>query len=86
MPCYYTCLNCLGNGNESNHQCISCKSEYNFTNDFENDTNCYEICEYYYFDSDNNYYCTEYYRCPSGYNLLIKDKKKCKSNCSFNNI
>ena len=78
MPCYNSCKYCTDNGNINNHQCISCKSGFNFI-DLENDTNCYEICEnYYYFDSDNNYHCTTEKKCPDNYNILIKDKNKCE--------
>ena len=50
MPCYKSCKYCSGNGNDNNHQCIECISGYKFI-DFENDKNCYEICQnYYYFD------------------------------------
>ena len=84
MPCYNSCLNCLGNGNESNHQCISCQLEYDFINDFENNTNCYKICQYYYyFDSNYKYHCTLDNKCPDDYNKLIINKKKCVSNCSI---
>ena len=85
-PCYYSCKNCAGFGNESNNKCISCKIGYDFKSDFENDTNCYEICEhYYFFDSKKKYYCTSNDSCPIEYNKLIRDKRKCVSNCSIDN-
>ena len=63
-PCYYSCINCSGYGNEKDNKCISCKYGYKFIN-FENDTNCYENCEYYYyFDSDHKYHCTRAEICP----------------------
>ena len=84
MPCYISCKYCSGNGNENNHKCISCKSGYDF---IENDNNCYEICNnYYYFDSDNNYHCTNEKKCPDNYNKLIKDRNKCISDSSTDNI
>ena len=86
MPCYFSCLNCSGNGSEHNHQCISCKYGYKFL-DFRNDTNCYNICNnYYFFDLNNKYYCTEGNNCPDNYNKLIQNKRKCVNNCSSDDI
>ena len=69
MPCYNSCKHCSGYGIVNNQKCISCKPGYEFKNDFENDNNCYKICEnYYYFDSDKKYYCTqEKKKCPDEY-------------------
>ena len=47
-PCYFTCENCTGYGNEENNQCFSCKSNYNFIS-FENNTNCYQIWNFFFF-------------------------------------
>ena len=61
---------------------MSCKSSYCF----KIDNNYYQECQfYYYFDIDNKYYCTQDSRCPDNYNKLIKDIKKCVSNCSNDN-
>ena len=85
-PCYFTCEKCIGNGNETNNQCIECKENYYFIS-FENNSNCYKICEfYYYFDILNNYNCTLNDKCPEQYNKLIKNKKKCIDNCINDNI
>ena len=79
-PCYSSCKNCSGFGNESNNNCTECKSGYIL----ENIENCYEICPfYYYFDSSNKYQCTDYYNCPNEYNKLIKEKNKCVNNCKI---
>ena len=83
-PCYYTCRTCSGYGDEKDNRCISCKDGYVFKN--YNDTNCYENCTYYYFDSNNNSYCTNDYNCPYEYNKLIIQKKKCVSDCSLDDI
>ena len=85
-PCYYTCKNCTEIGNEFDNKCISCKNNYSFKDDFENDSNCYKNCQYnYYFDLNRAYYCTNEERCPNEYSKLIKEKKKCISNCSLDN-
>ena len=77
MPCYKTCKMCNKLGDQFNHSCTECFS--NFTN---NNSNCYEICEfYYYFDSDGIYHCTENEACPKNFNKLIINKRKCIDNC-----
>ena len=84
-PCYHTCKNCLEIGNETNNNCIECISNYSFI-DNETENNCYEICNfYYYFDSNEKYHCTLNEACPEGYKL-IKNKRKCISNCYKDNL
>ena len=85
-PCYPTCKNGATFGDSNNNNCLECKLNYRFLNDFENDNNCYKNCDYYYyFDSNKNYYCTSEYKCPDEHNKLIKEKNKCIFNCSFDN-
>ena len=82
-PCYHSCKNCFGFGNEEDNKCISCIDGYEFKYDFENDTNCYNICDYYYyFDINLKYYCTSDNQCPNEYKL-IREKRKCVINCTF---
>ena len=76
--CYDTCKTCSGSGNETNHNCNECKSNYTFIYDSLNDKNCFKICKYYYyFDEENKYHCTENEQCPENYNKLIEEKKQC---------
>ena len=83
--CYHTCKNCYGFGDENNNNCISCKLNYLFKTDFENDSNCYENCTYYYyFESNRTHKCTDNKECPDKYKL-IKEKNKCVSDCSNDN-
>ena len=83
-PCFHSCKNCSGIGNESDNKCISCSNGYEFKNDFDNDSNCYNICNYYYyFDSNKKFYCTSDDKCPIEYNKLIIEKGKCVSNCTI---
>jgi len=85
-PCFNICKSCLNKGNETNNNCTECKDNYIFLNDSQNNkNNCYEKCEenYYYFDSFNQYQCTD--ECPIGYKL-IKEKNKCIDNCSRDDI
>ena len=86
--CYSSCKFCAGSGNETNNQCTVCKEGYETKNDFENDNNCYKKCEfnYYYYDTDNKYNCTEYDMCPEGLSKLIVDKKRCVHNCNNYNL
>ena len=79
--CYNSCKKCNDVGDVNNNKCSECKYGYEFKNDFENDNNCYEICNnYYYYDSNNKYYCID--NCPSEFNKLIEDKKRCIDRCS----
>ena len=83
-PCYETCYTCKGIGENNNHNCISCITNYSFIHD--NNDNCYKKCEYYYyFDNENNFNCTNENKCPEGYKL-IKEKNKCIDNCINDNI
>ena len=76
--CFDNCESCYGEGNETNHNCKSCKFNYILINDFLNYSNCYNICQfYYYFDDNNEYHCTENETCPEKYNKLLINKKRC---------
>ena len=87
MPCYKTCKKCYGIGDEQYNNCIECQINYTFLNESENDTNCYNICEYYYyFDENNKYNCTKENKCPDNYPLLIRNKSKCIDDCKKDNI
>jgi len=78
--CYQSCKTCSGEGNENEHNCTECISNFRFINDNDKKTNCYEKCDkYYYFDLDNKYHCTSI--CPEGQNKLIIDKNKCINEC-----
>ena len=81
--CYSTCKNCSVGGDKNNNNCIECKSGYIL----DYNQNCQEICPfYYYYNSSNNYQCTEDYNCPKEQNKLIKEKNKCISNCNKDDI
>ena len=85
--CYLSCKFCIGKGNQTDNKCKECKSGFTFLNDFENDNNCYQICNYnYYFDLDKNHYCTNDNNCPQDYNKLIEDKKRCIDECKNDNL
>ena len=75
--CYETCKHCDELGDIYNHKCLNCYSNYTLF-----DTNCYEICKYYYYFDDNKlYHCTIDEQCPLDKNKLIIDKNECTDIC-----
>jgi len=77
--CFETCYKCDKGGNQINHNCIKCKFNYTFYNNSKNISNCYPICDYYYyFDESNNFHCNK--TCPEKYKLII-NKSKCIDDC-----
>ena len=80
--CFYSCETCEIKGDNITHNCLKCKA--NYTNEFtlfNNYTHCYINCSYYYyFDNENNYFCTNNYSCPVEFPKLIEDKKLCIKN------
>ena len=83
--CYKKCKKCSAAGNDTNNNCDECNEGYTLIDHIENDKNCYNICDfYYYFDSSNMYNCTDKYECPNGYKL-VKEKNKCIDNCTNDN-
>jgi len=86
-PCYSSCKKCTEKGDEDNHKCDKCKDNYSFINETNKENNCYRKCSYYYyFDSSNEYQCTEKNECPSEQNKIIKEKNKCIDECKKDNF
>ena len=55
--CYYRCKTCEINGNDTNHNCLTCKDDYSFEFSYNNYINCYNSSIYnYYSDSIKNDY------------------------------
>ena len=85
-PCYSSCQECYGSGNNSLHNCLVCDSNNTFAI-IKNisgriSLNCYENCPYYYyFDSSNIYHCTETDECPQDYSYLVVELGQCVSSC-----
>ena len=76
--CYKTCKSCNEKGHIEDQKCIKCYSNYTL-----NDTNCYEICKYYYyFDDNKEYHCTIDRQCPDIRNKLIEEKNECIKECN----
>ena len=86
-PCYSVCKRCYGDGNEDNNNCKECISDYILMSDSIYNKNCYQKCyNYYYYDSLNNFHCTENKTCPNEYNILIENKNRCIDNCTNDNL
>ena len=86
-PCYSSCKKCSEEGDADNHKCDECKNNYTLINETNKENNCYKKCSfYYYFDSSNQYQCTETKECPSEQNKLINEKNKCIDKCSNDNF
>ena len=88
--CYLSCKKCNISGNETEHNCIECKKDYNYEIHFEIYKNCYDNdnCIYYfYFDANQNIsFCTNKNECPKDYDKLIEEKKECIANCTQDEI
>ena len=85
-PCYPSCKECYGSGDEDNNNCIECISDYKFITK-TSFNNCYMKCDnYYYFNNSNNYICTPKKECPNDYNKLIEEKSECIDNCTKDDI
>jgi len=84
--CFDNCQSCNKAGNSQYHNCLTCKSQYEFGIDFNNFKNCYKKCDkYYYLDDSNTLYCTNTLNCPENYNKFIPDKKECVKECNKDN-
>ena len=78
--CYRTCKTCYKVGDNLNHSCSSCETNYIFID--EEPFNCFPKCEhYYYYNKYKQYKCTETKQCPLEYPFLIANKSKCVDNC-----
>ena len=76
--CYFTCETCEIKGDSSIHNCLECNSDYPLKMEKNNYFNCYKNCHYYYyFDSKNNFHCTNNWSCPDEYPNLLPFKKEC---------
>ena len=81
--CYDTCKQCNKSGDDSEHNCIECKYDYNYEIQFDVYKNCYRNCSHYYYINkiNNKSYCTDGNNCPINYEKLIPNEKQCISFC-----
>ena len=84
-PCYRNCKTCNYKGDDDRNNCTSCKNNYIFRPDEINSSNCVLKCQYYYYISYGQYFCTENNQCPSEAPFLIRDKGICIDNCFSDN-
>ena len=76
--CYDSCEICETKGDNNNHNCLKCNTNYSYEINVNNYTNCYKNCSYYhYFDNENYYHCTINLSCPFEYPILIQEKMEC---------
>ena len=82
-PCYSSCQKCDSGGNETFHNCLECKNDYNFELKVSNYINCYNLCSHYYYvdETTNKSYCTPNLSCPKKYPKLIQNRSRCIDNC-----
>ena len=80
--CYNSCEKCDIGGNNSYHNCIECKSNYEYEIQYEKYKNCYINCSYYYYKNNNKYYCTKTPECSDIYNKLILGTRECIDDCT----
>ena len=80
--CFETCATCDTGGDWEINNCATCELNYIFKPDKIPKINCVMECpSYYYYNTNDQYKCTEGEYCPLNYILLIKDKKKCTNDC-----
>lgn len=85
--CYESCNACYGHGEMNNHNCSSCKDDYNFEPEVKYTKNCLKKCNYYfYYSLIGKYFCTENYYCPKEINLVIEDKNQCVYDCKIDSM
>ena len=86
--CYISCETCNISGNDTYHNCIKCNNNFKYAIEVNQLKNCYNICSnYYYFDNiTNTTFCTHEEKCPKNYSKLIKEKRECISDCSYDNL
>ena len=87
LCCYPSCQECEEQGNDENHKCKTCKSNYNLEVSTTSYKNCYinQCTKLFYLDSGNKINCISELDCPSGYNKLIEDRNKCIQRCDLDN-
>ena len=86
-PCYPSCQQCNGNGNDNFHNCKICDLKTSFAiiknHNGKETKNCYKNCSYYYyFDNNNEYQCTFKKECPDDFKYLVVELRQCVKSCN----
>ena len=80
--CYKSCGTCIKGGDLSENNCLSCALDYIKENEDDEASNCVEKCNYlFYYNSFNQYSCTDDEQCPQEASLIVRNKDKCTSKC-----
>ena len=80
--CYKTCATCNKSGTYLENNCLTCASNYRKEPE-KNSSNCVDECKYlYYYNTFNQYSCTDDDQCPSEASLIVRSKNKCVNKCS----
>ena len=80
--CYQSCETCLTFGDKETHNCLKCKNNYKFPMIINNNYNCYEYCDDFFYIEEKKYYCKEKPACNASYFKYIEDKNRCIEECS----
>ena len=72
--CFPLCKKCINYGDMYNNNCTECISGYNLINGSYYKYNCYEYCQYYYFNNILNQY-----NCTNNYSFFISSSQKEKN-------
>ena len=84
--CYKTCGTCIKGGDLSENNCQSCAPNY-IKEPENNSSNCVENCDYfYYYNTLNQYSCSNDEQCPEDASLIVRNINKCTSKCIYENI
>ena len=83
--CYKSCDLCEEKGNDSEHNCTKCKTDYFYELNISSYINCYQKCEFnfYYNEINKKYYCTPDNNCIDFFDKLIPENKQCVKNCKM---
>jgi hypothetical protein len=81
--CYFSCNYCYGFGNERNHNCSECISNYEFIDEPDFELNCYENCSNYKFNRKTyKFECSDQEYCLIRETLDKNKNEKEKKYCS----
>ena len=79
--CYWKCATCEKGGNNSENNCLTCIN--NYVKEPNYSSNCVAKCNFlYYYNSLNQYRCTDDEQCPDEASLIVRIKEKCVNKCT----
>ena len=79
--CFTSCKTCTGEGNDIYHNCLDCGDNFKYEIKKNNHLNCYTECNYYhYFDNNYIFHCTDDFKCPDEFPILVQYRNECTIN------